>query len=90
MPPSAGLLQTHRFMYWTVTCNPLRSAYRVNCMIGGDGLARGYLHRPDLTAEKFIPDPFGRSPARGCTRLGTWSATCPTEPSSIWDAWTTR
>jgi amino acid adenylation domain-containing protein len=27
--------------------------------IGGDGLARGYLHRPRLTAEKFIPDRFG-------------------------------
>lgn len=27
--------------------------------IGGVGLARGYLNRPDLTAEKFIADPFG-------------------------------
>jgi non-ribosomal peptide synthetase component F len=26
--------------------------------IGGDGLARGYLNRPELTAEKFIKNPF--------------------------------
>jgi amino acid adenylation domain-containing protein len=29
--------------------------------IGGDGLARGYLHRADLTAERFIPHPFSNS-----------------------------
>lgn len=27
--------------------------------IGGVGLGRGYLNRPELTAEKFIPNPFG-------------------------------
>ncbi|HEX7182532.1 MAG TPA: amino acid adenylation domain-containing protein [Thermoanaerobaculia bacterium] len=35
---------------------------------GGDGLARGYLGRPELTAEKFIPDPAA-SPAEPGARL---------------------
>ena len=30
--------------------------------IGGAGLARGYLHQPQLTAEKFIPHPFSSDP----------------------------
>jgi len=29
--------------------------------IGGDGLARGYLNRPELTAEKFIREPFSKN-----------------------------
>ncbi|HKY28030.1 MAG TPA: amino acid adenylation domain-containing protein, partial [Pyrinomonadaceae bacterium] len=32
--------------------------------IGGVGLARGYLQRADLTAERFLPDPFGEKGAR--------------------------
>ncbi|HEY0095888.1 MAG TPA: non-ribosomal peptide synthetase, partial [Archangium sp.] len=32
--------------------------------LAGEGLARGYLHRPELTAERFLPDPFGPAGTR--------------------------
>jgi amino acid adenylation domain-containing protein len=38
--------------------------------IGGDGLARGYLNRPDLTAERFMQDPFNGSPDARMYRTG--------------------
>ncbi len=38
--------------------------------IGGDGVARGYCNRPDLTAEKFIPDPFAQRGGRRLYRTG--------------------
>lgn len=42
-------------------------------VIGGAGLSPGYWHRPDLTAEKFIPDPFGSDASVQLYRTGDFA-----------------
>jgi amino acid adenylation domain-containing protein len=38
--------------------------------IGGGGIVRGYWRRPDLTAERFVPDPFSGTPGGRLYRTG--------------------
>ncbi|MEW6737739.1 MAG: AMP-binding protein, partial [Acidobacteriota bacterium] len=38
--------------------------------IGGDGLARGYFNHPDITADRFLPNPFSNTPGTRLYRTG--------------------
>jgi amino acid adenylation domain-containing protein len=38
--------------------------------IGGAGVSRGYLNRPDLAAQRFVPDPFSATPGQRLYRSG--------------------
>ncbi len=49
--------------------------------IGGDGVARGYLGRPDLTADRFLPDPFADEP--GARMYATGDLVCQLPDGSL-------
>jgi amino acid adenylation domain-containing protein len=45
--------------------------------LGGEGVTRGYLHRPDLTAERYVPNPYG-PPGSRLFRVGDLVRILPT------------
>ncbi|WP_340614296.1 AMP-binding enzyme [Xenorhabdus thailandensis] len=62
------------FIFWMHTANPFRAVRRGN-LYRRCRVARGYLNRPELTAERFLADPFSATPNARMYKtgdLGRW------------------
>jgi len=70
LPPIGGPIANSRAVVWDRNGVLQVPGIPGELLLGGDSLARGYLHAPGRTAERFVPDPIGVTPGVRLYRTG--------------------
>ncbi len=70
LPPIGRPIRNTKIYIVDENLRPAPDGEAGELLIGGAGLARGYLNRPELTAQRFIRDPFSNDPGARLYRTG--------------------